>query len=150
MADWRNPGTGNSAGYRSMHGRPMSKALKGNLAFGALDASMNMAAGDDAGTAILKAGVASALWYTAPLVMTAHLAATAGPALGTAAHGWHRQKTADWNKGFRQREIGGSFHDTQRALTMRQAAVQTIEASKLNARSALGGEAKILAQSWHR
>jgi hypothetical protein len=37
--------------------------------------------------------------------------------------------------------------DTQRAQTMRQAAVQAIQGSKLNARSALGGEAQIFANN---
>lgn len=39
--------------------------------------------------------------------------------------------------------IGGNYMDTQRAQTMRQAAVQQIQGNKLNARSALGGEARI-------
>jgi hypothetical protein len=46
--------------------------------------------------------------------------------------------------------VGGNYMDTQRALTMRQAAVQAIQGSKLNARSALGGEARILAAQWHK
>ncbi|ACK60713.1 TPA: hypothetical protein ACGW6Y_005586 [Bacillus cereus] len=40
--------------------------------------------------------------------------------------------------------VGGNFLDTRGAQTMRQAAVQAIQGSKMNARSALGGEAKIL------
>ena len=38
----------------------------------------------------------------------------------------------------------GDFVDTRGAQTMRQATVQAIQGSKMNARSALGGEAKIL------
>jgi len=37
-----------------------------------------------------------------------------------------------------------NFVDTEQAYTMRQAAVQAIQASKLNARSALGGEARLM------
>lgn len=149
MADWRHPGSGNSAGHQSMN-KPVRKALKGNLAFAALDLPLNMAAGDDFGTAALKAGTAAALWYTAPVVMGIHLAATTLPAASAAVHQWHRGKVSGWNSQFQRGTVGGGFQDTQRALTMRQAAVQTIEASKLNARSALGGEARILAQTWTR
>lgn len=37
-----------------------------------------------------------------------------------------------------------SYTDTQQAYTMRSAAVQAIQESKLNARSALGGEARLM------
>ncbi|MFS1019755.1 MULTISPECIES: hypothetical protein [Enterococcus] len=40
--------------------------------------------------------------------------------------------------------VGGGYVDTQQAQTMRQAAVQQIQGNKLNARSALGGEARLL------
>lgn len=36
------------------------------------------------------------------------------------------------------------YQDTQQAVTMRQAAVQAIQGSKLNARNALGGEASLM------
>lgn len=37
-----------------------------------------------------------------------------------------------------------SYEDTRAAYTMRQSAVQAIQGSKLNARSALGGEARLM------
>lgn len=149
MADWRNPNSGNVAGQQSMT-RSLSGIARGNLAFGALDATLNMAAGDDAGTAIMKAGAATALWYTAPVLMGTHMAATMTPAIAAAYHGWQRNVQTTWNNNFRQGQLGGQYQDTQRALTMRQAAVQAIQGSKLNARSALGGEARILASGWQQ
>jgi hypothetical protein len=149
MADWRNPPLSNSAGIQSMN-RPISKFMKGNLAFAAFDAASNMAAGDDFGTAALKAGAGAALWATAPWVMGTHLAATTLPMAGAALYNTHRQKVNQWNMAHMQGTLGGTYMDTQRALTMRQAAVQAIESSKMNARSALGGEARILTQSWHK
>lgn len=149
MADWKNPGGGNSEGNRALKSR--SKLFTGgNVGFGVLDAGMNMAGGDDAGTAILKAGATTALWYAAPAVMTAHMLATAAPAVSSAYTGWKRNATSQWNTNFLQGSIGGQYQDTQRAHTMRQAAVEAIQGSKLNARSALGGEAKILNSNWSR
>jgi hypothetical protein len=123
---------------------------KGNIGFGVLDAAMNVAAGDDAGTAVLKAGVNTALWYTAPGLMTAYSIASAVPQGVGAAYQWHKKQTTWWNNAHLNGQVGGNYQDTQRALTMRQAAVQAIQGSKLNARSALGGEARILNNNWNR
>jgi hypothetical protein len=149
LADWRNPNPSNTAGHQSLN-RPMSKFLKGNLAFAAIDVPMNMAAGDDFGTASLRSSASAALWATAPWVMGTHLAATTLPMAGAAIYSTHKKKENQWNMVHIQGTLDGTYMDTQRALTMRQAAVQAIESSKMNARSSLGGEAKILAQSWHK
>jgi hypothetical protein len=116
--------------------------------FTAMDLYSNVQAGDDFGTAAVKAGANYMLWSAMPGVMTA---ATFGPALasgamkaGTFTH--HKQQW--WDKQFRPgNTVGGGYMDTQRAQTMRQAAVQAIQGSKLNARSALGGEAQIFANN---
>lgn len=149
MANWRQPHGGNAAGIQSIN-RPMSKFMKANLAFAAVEVPMNMAAGDDFGTAAYIAAAGAALWTTAPWVMGTHLAATTLPMAGAALYNTHRQKVNQWNMAHMQGTLGGNYQDTQRALTMRQAAVQAIESSKMNARSSLGGEAKILTQSWHK
>lgn len=149
MADWRNPHSSNIAGAQSMN-KPMGKFMKGNMAFAAIDIPMNMAAGDDFGTAALKSGASAALWASAPWTMGAYTAATLIPIAGAALYNTKRQKTNDWNMVHMQGQLGGNYMDTQRALTMRQAAVEAIQGSKLNARSALGGEAKILAQNFQR
>jgi len=142
---------GNSAGVQSMQKRGLAKfGIAGNGAFAMVDAGMNMAGGDDAGTAILKAGASAALWHTAPHVMAAYTAATTIPQVASAGYMWHQQRKQWWNKQFLHGTVGGGYQDTQRALTMRQAALQEIQGSKLNARSALGGEAKILSNNWNR
>ena len=46
--------------------------------------------------------------------------------------------------------LRSQYADTEQALTMRQAAVQAIQGNKMNARNALGGEAKMMHRSWHR
>ena len=139
----------NSDGTRSM--KPgMGLLTKGNIGFGVVDAGMNMAAGDDAGTAIGKAAVSTALWFTAPGVMTAHMAATMAPMAVSAGYNWHRQAKSNWQKSHLQGQLGGMYQDSQRAMTMRQAAIEEIQGSKMNARSALGGEARILNNNWNR
>jgi hypothetical protein len=139
----------NSDGAKSM--KPgVGLLTKGNIGFGVIDAGMNMAAGDDAFTAVGKAAVSTALWYTAPGIMTAHLAATTVPSMVGAGVQWHKKQKAGWNQAHLQGMVGGNFQDSQRALTMRQAAVQAIQGSKMNARSALGGEARILSNNWNR
>lgn len=57
----------------------------------------------------------------------------------------HRRQKAEQLLAFDNpsQRLGGNYMDTQRAQTMRQAAVQQIQGNKLNARSALGGEARI-------
>lgn len=121
---------------------------KGNIGFGLLSVPMNMAAGDDVGTAALRAGAETALWYTAPAIMGIHLAATTIPGIAGAANQLHRGKVNQWQMAHLNGQVGGNYQDSQRALTMRQAAVEAIQGSKLNARSALGGEARILSAGW--
>lgn len=128
----------------------MGLLTKGNIGFGVVDAGMNMAAGDDAGTAIGKAAVSTALWFTAPGIMTAHMAATMAPMAAAGVYNWNRQAKTNWQNAHLQGQVGGMYQDTQRAMTMRQAAVQAIQGSKMNARSALGGEARILNNNWNR
>lgn len=134
--------TGNAAG--------MSAATKGLIGWGALSTATNMAQGDDFTKAAMKGAVDAVLWHNYAPVMWGIEAAKDIPAVGQAAFSWFQQQKQWWNMQHLQGSVGGGYHDTQRALTMRQAAVQAIQGSKLNARSALGGEAQILNQNWTR
>lgn len=127
-------------------------ALQGGAGFAGwagLDTYMNMKEGDDFGTAVVKGAATGMLWTVAPGPMWA---ATLAPAVrdGVIAYNnWHKGKS-DWWQQQHLPNFGGQYQDTQRAMTMRQAAVQQIQGSKLNARSALGGEAKLLGQNMFR
>ncbi|GLF89978.1 hypothetical protein Saga11_12370 [Bacillus safensis] len=112
--------------------------MKTNTAFAVYDAGMNMAAGDDF----------CALWASAPWVMGAYTAATTIPMAAGSLYSSYKKQEQWWNQQHLQGMVGGSYQDTQRALTMRQAAAQAIQGSKMNARSALGGEVKIISQNW--
>ena len=138
---------GNADGHRST-GRGSRFLTKSNIGFGLLSVPLNMAAGDDAGTAVLRAGAETALWYTAPALMGIQMAATMIPQMAGAGYQWHKGKASQWQQAHLQGQVGGNYMDNQRALTMRQAAVEAIQGSKLNARSALGGEARILSTGW--
>lgn len=86
----------------------------------------------------------SAMFAMNPGAMTLAYAAPAIYAGMDAAY-THRRQKAEELLAFDNpsQRIGGNYMDTQRAQTMRQAAVQQIQGNKLNARSALGGEARI-------
>lgn len=126
------------------------KFRAGAFAMGAgIDTFMNMRAGDDFGTAAVKGAFSGMLWTAMPGVMTAVSVAEMGPALFNGYQNWMREKESWFNRQSLP-NFGGNYQDTRRALTMRQSAVEAIQGSKLNARSALGGEAKLIAQNMHR
>lgn len=121
-----------------------SLAGTGPIGFG-MDFVSNVAAGDNLGTSAMKAGVTGVLAAANPLLFGVAMATPLVKDVGISAYKFQREKQQWWNKQFAYDNlVGGNYVDTQRAMTMRQAAVQSIQASKLNARSALGSEARIL------
>ena len=103
-------------------------------------------------SAVTKEAVNTALWMTAPGVMAA---ATAAPMIAAGVQGAYRFRrqrheaiTGQLNHAT-SGVVGGNFQDSEHAATMRQAAVQQIQGNKLNARSALGGEARIFSQRYY-
>lgn len=121
------------------------KALTaGGLAFGA-DTAMNLYGGDDLGTSVMKAGVTGVMAASNPMLYGGLTAASLATDAYWGIQQFNYQKKQWWNAQYAyNNEVGGNYVDTQRAQTMRQAAVQAIQGSKMNARSALGGEARIL------
>ena len=114
------------------------------VAMTAFDFKTNLDQGQGVGTAAVKTAATYFAWSAAAPVMWTHTAATTGLSAAEAAYTWRRQKAEEWQRLNRpDRSVGGNYIDTQGAQTMRQAAVQAIQGSKLNARSALGGEARI-------
>lgn len=134
------------SGFKRVNSKiPGGKFSKTVGMFSAMDVYGNLQAGDDIGTAVVKAGAQQIYWTMAP---TLALATTFAPMIGEGAMAlgkWQHRKQQWWNQQFQHDGmVGGNYVDTQRALTMRQASVQAIQGSKMNARSALGGEARIL------
>ena len=93
----------------------------------------------------VKQGAKEALIYT--MFPSIGLALTVGaPVAGVAAGAIARHVHAD-RKQFEQMftpNVGGNYIDTQQAYTMRQRAVQAIQSSHMNARSALGNTARMM------
>lgn len=114
-----------------------------------IDTMMNLHDGDDLGTAAVKGAFTGMLYATMPTLMFAKDMAGLGVAAYSGYTKWNREKKQWWNNQFLP-NFGGSYQDTRRAQTMRQAAVEAIQGSKMNARSALGGEAKIFSQNFNR
>lgn len=116
----------------------------GGLAFGA-DTAMNLYGGDDLGTSVAKASVTGIMAASNPVLFGGITAASLAQDGYWGIQQFNYQKKQWWNAQYAYNNtVGGNYMDTQRAQTMRQAAVQAIQGSKMNARSALGGEAKIL------
>lgn len=111
----------------------------------ATDAALNAYSGDDLGTSILKAGVTGAVFASNPVLAPVLMGAQIATDVGWGIAKFNHQKKQWWNAQYSySNNVGGQYVDTMRAQTMRQAAVTAIQGSKMNARSALGGEAKIL------
>jgi hypothetical protein len=68
---------------------------------------------------------------------------------GAAAYNSVRKQQQKW-KDNRQTGMRATYADSEQALTMRQAAVQAIQGSRMNARNALGGEASMMHRKWTR
>lgn len=131
-------------------------ALKGKgLGIGvggaALDLGINaffkMREGNNIGTALIKAVPESIAWAIAPGIMGTMLAAQIAPAL---VQGYMAANSTLRGKYNQNHKAGTqfSYQDTKAALTMRQASVQAIQGSKMNARNALGGEASLMHRGW--
>lgn len=104
----------------------------------------NLMAGDSFGSAVGSAAVSSLAFevFGAGPVMAFQLATMMpGMALGVSER--VRSEAIRWDM-MHKPNFGGNYHDTQQALTMRQQAVQAISGSKMNARSALGGEGRLM------
>lgn len=127
---WKNKG---SLGTAAIHGVNISRGVNHRVQQGS---SMSGALAFELAE--------SAMFHMNPGAMSLAYAAPAIYAGMDAAYTHRRQKGEELlafdNPSQR---IGGNYMDTQRAQTMRQAAVQQIQGNKLNARSALGGEARI-------
>lgn len=116
----------------------------GGLGFG-IDAASNIYMGDDLGTSVAKASVTGVLAASNPVLFGGVMAASIAKDAYWGVKQFNMQKKQWWNAQYATNNtVGGNYMDTQRAQTMRQASVQAIQGSKLNARSALGGEAKIM------
>jgi hypothetical protein len=142
---------GQEMNFTQKGGSKIANKLKtGGFAAGmVIDTALNMKSGDDFGTAAVKGAFTGMLWTTAPWVMGAMELGKAAPAVYEGIYNWKRQKEQWWNQQYLP-NFGGNYQDTRRALTMRQAAVEAIQGSKMNARSVLGGEARLMSNSFQR
>lgn len=111
-----------------------------------LDTVSRVKQGQSLGTSLFKSGVENIGYAVNPgLMATATIFAPLAVQGTKAAHTFRRQRGEDLSRAKYSNfgVVGGNYMDTMQAQTMRQAAVQQIQGNKLNARSALGGEARI-------
>ncbi|HLO11263.1 MAG TPA: hypothetical protein VK190_03280 [Pseudoneobacillus sp.] len=116
-----------------------------NAGMMAFSVASDMKEGDSLGKAVFKEAGMMAFMMGAPTVFWGYQAAQLGGAIATGIYNLDNQKT-NWFRQNTRTTPQFNYVDTQAAYTMRSAAVQAIQGSKLNARSALGGEARLLAR----
>ena len=101
-------------------------------------------------TSLAKGALEGAYFMMAPqLAIATQLVAPMTSAIVRASYNKSRNMTDKRNQ---QLQPGTNFtyRDSNAAYTMRQASVQAIQGSKLNARNALGGEAALMHRSYVR
>lgn len=108
--------------------------------------AMGIASGQSMGTALKDAVIQGAAWTVAPEIMNAQMLYDLGSSIGPALVEKYKRDKFAWKEGFKHNMGGRGFADTQASATMRQRAVQAIQGSRLNARSALGREASLMHQ----
>lgn len=137
-------------GY-SNHGSPLKEGrlaksslnLKGALFDLAINTFMGVQSGESLPNAVLKGAGEAALWAIAPGPMGVKMGAEL---IAMGAGGLYKANKALTQRYNQNISSAPNFQytDTRQALTMRQAAVQAIQGSKMNARNALGGEASLM------
>lgn len=119
-----------------------------NAVQGGLSINSRVKRGDSFMGAVAKEGANMAMWATNPGIMMGIQGAQMAYSGTKAAYQFRRRKHDSIVQGLESaagNTVGGGYMDTNAAATMRQAAVQQIQGNKMNARSALGGEARIFA-----
>lgn len=134
-----------SGGAKSVFNYAKSNPNEVNaLVRGVKNVNTNVTSGMSIPGAVAKAAVSSALYATNPVAMYTAQASKMAVQGTIAAHKYRRGQAEKYlNEGYNSQRVGSGFQDTMQAQTMRQAALQQIQGNKLNARSALGGEARI-------
>lgn len=126
-----------------------SKVGKLGLGFGVIDGGMtffdrrSQHPEESVAKSALYAGAEAALWTFLPGVAMAKEAFDVTKSLtANGALDYHQYESKAINRG----TVGASwnYQDTQQAATMRQRGMEAISQSRMNARSALGGEARAL------
>lgn len=126
---------------------------KGKIVFRGLDAAgglnQNLKQGRSIGASALRVGADLAAYSVFGGAYTAAQVGYSAYQMAGAAVDYRKRKGQELAVKSEGGRIGGNFMDTDQAQTMRQAATQQIQANKMNARSALGGEARIFSGGYN-
>lgn len=115
----------------------------------ALDLAINKLTGSSWGEALGRTARDTAFLALAPGAYAAYAIASGVMPLAGAYYRGGKAVKDRHNEFLKRLETPTfSYQDTQQAVTMRQAAIQAIQGSKLNARNALGGEAALMHRSF--
>lgn len=129
-------------------GMKLSRAgVIGGVIDGAIDFAIRRSENPDGniGVQFMQSAMTATAWAVAPTLMwgvtALELANGAGKMMTSAKRAAYESQFAEAG---RLGVIGGNFNETGFTYTSRQRAMQAIQSSRLNVRSALGGEAKSL------
>lgn len=121
--------------------------LTGALLGVGIDTYLGMKSGEAFGTAMLKGVGWGVVGAVAPGPLTAWFVGQGAGAIGMGLMNFSENLDSRYNQSMKMAKPNFQYIDTKQALTMRQAAVQAIQGSKMNARNALGGEAALMHRS---
>lgn len=100
--------------------------------------------GQSFGESIIKGTADAAMWAIAPGVMWTAFGASIAGSVGKGIYNYNANLDSRYYERMQAAKSNFNYVDTRQAVTMRQAAVQAIQGSKMNARNALGGEASLM------
>ncbi len=123
------------------------KGIKGFVGAIGINFALNVALGEPVPQAMKNSVTRDLIWdaamVVAPGLAWGYMGLQVGMALGKWGYNTAR-KFESQNKARRRGDMNFNYTDTEQAATMRQAAVQRIQESKINARTALGKEAQLM------
>lgn len=124
------------------HAPGLKSTLIGTGIFTAVDVAMGRPLGEALGTQLLYNGFIAAAFpgYMAGEMVGALLYGGTNAYFGSVKPAMTSRRISSLDPS----NMNFKYKDTQQAITMRQAAVQAIQGSRMNARSALGGEARLM------
>ena len=103
-----------------------------------------MKSGRSFGESAIKGAGNTIAWAVAPGVMWTVFGASIAGGIAKGAYSFNENLDSRYYESMKNAKPNFQYMDTRQAVTMRQAAVQAIQGSKMNARNALGGEASLM------
>lgn len=137
--------------YGLKNARSFGSAMKNVVPMVGVDIGLRMLTGDRLGKAVADSARDAAIVAVAPVAFGMYAGATVVGALGSSYVKAGQAIEGRFNDRVRANTVPSfSYQDNYQAATMRQASIQAIQGSKLNARNALGNEASLMHRGYKK